>query len=466
MSRKTTLLLLGTVLTAAFLRTWRLTTTPPGLYPDEAMNGSNALEALRTHQFQLFYPENNGREGLFVNVQALGLAMIGVREPWVLRFPAALFGIATVAGLFFLVRELWQRDDIALLASFFLATSFWHITLSRVGFRAITAPFFLVWALYFFLRSMRQGPLLAAIAGVFFGLGFYSYIAYRGMPLLLLLFIPFFRPTPHFRRATALFVSTAFVVAAPIGWYFVQHPSDFFGRTTQVAVKTPGELATNAAKTIRMLDFEGDANWRHNVPGRPEVFWPVGICFWAGVALGISEIARRRDGRLAYLLLFGWLLLAAVPVAISNEGTPHALRALLMVCPIFAIAGVGGAWLLAKVPASFRRSVAALFAVALLAEAYATYFTVWASDPNVPYAFNAEYVDIGRRVRALPDATPKYVIVAAGGVLVNGIPVPAQTVMFMTDTYSPERQREHNVHYVVPGDGMAIPPGAQVFYVR
>jgi hypothetical protein len=49
---------------AAFLRLHALTTTPPGLYRDEAMNGNNALAALETHRFAVFYPENNGREGL------------------------------------------------------------------------------------------------------------------------------------------------------------------------------------------------------------------------------------------------------------------------------------------------------------------------------------------------------------------------------------------------------------------
>src|ERR1022692_3594902 len=41
---------------AAFLRLYRLPEVPPGLHPDEAMNGINGLEAWRTGHFQVFYP--------------------------------------------------------------------------------------------------------------------------------------------------------------------------------------------------------------------------------------------------------------------------------------------------------------------------------------------------------------------------------------------------------------------------
>jgi predicted membrane-bound mannosyltransferase len=54
---------------ALFLRTYHLTELPPGLYPDEAMNGDNTMHALHTGAWSVFYPENNGREGLFINIR-------------------------------------------------------------------------------------------------------------------------------------------------------------------------------------------------------------------------------------------------------------------------------------------------------------------------------------------------------------------------------------------------------------
>src|SRR4051794_33622920 len=64
-------ILLAILLFAAFLRFFELPTVPRGIQVDEAMNGANILEIHETGRYQIFYPENNGREGLFINLQAL-----------------------------------------------------------------------------------------------------------------------------------------------------------------------------------------------------------------------------------------------------------------------------------------------------------------------------------------------------------------------------------------------------------
>jgi len=129
------IILIGIVVAlAAFFRLYDLKNVPPGLYPDEAMNGNNALETVVTGDYKIFYPENNGREGLFINIQAVFLKFLP-REPWALRLPSALFGILTVLGIYLLTRELfknfWDQEEnkktdkrvelIAFLASFFAA---------------------------------------------------------------------------------------------------------------------------------------------------------------------------------------------------------------------------------------------------------------------------------------------------------------------------------------------------------
>jgi hypothetical protein len=67
------------------------------------------------------------------------------------------------------------------------------VLFSRLGLRAIGAPLFAVWTLYFLLDAMRRTrdgkPAIAriALAGFLCGLGFYTYIAYRVTPALALL---------------------------------------------------------------------------------------------------------------------------------------------------------------------------------------------------------------------------------------------------------------------------------------
>ena len=94
-TRGATILLALILVWGAFLRLYRFTEVPPGLDHDEAINGCNVLEILQTHQFRVFYPENNGREGLYIGVLTPLVALVG-NQAWVLRLPAAGFGILTV----------------------------------------------------------------------------------------------------------------------------------------------------------------------------------------------------------------------------------------------------------------------------------------------------------------------------------------------------------------------------------
>jgi 4-amino-4-deoxy-L-arabinose transferase-like glycosyltransferase len=497
---RTLWLLVSILIIASFLRLYHITTTPPGLYPDEAMDGTNAQEALATGHFQPFYPENNGREGLFMNVQAIFLKFIGQNEPWVLRLPSALFGVLTVLGIYFLATELFGME-IGLLAAFLLATSFWHIMFSRIGFRAIMSPFFITWALYLLLRGYRaireKMPFWKAtsfhiVGGAVFGLGFYSYIAYRVTPALILLVMLFYFRTSVkekwrkiFLHTSAHFILFSILVAIPLAVYFVSTPGSFFGRTTQVSVFSSGaplhDLALNTIKTLGMFNVVGDWNQRHNESGRPELFWPVGILFVIGFVMGIRNIWKDRknlvrlrgnieSGEFSFLMVFALFALALLPVVISNEGIPHALRSILLVPPAIILAAAGGMYtyrfLKKFIRASRIKPFAAIFLVLLAIEAYSAYFLVWAKDPKTPGAFAANYVTLGRELNALPNDTPKYVVVDAGGVLVRGIPMPSQTVMFITDTFTPEKQAAKNIHYVLPENENAIPADAFVFHIK
>jgi 4-amino-4-deoxy-L-arabinose transferase-like glycosyltransferase len=189
MQKKTLFLLLVILVIAAFFRVWKLNEIPPGLYPDVAINGTQAFETLKTRNFKLFYPENNGREGLIMWLIALSFWIFGV-SIWSIKIVAAIFGTLTVLGLFLLIKELFNNENLALLASFFLATSFSHTLFSRIGFRAILLPFVLVFSFYFLFKGFRKRKIRDfIIAGLFFGIGFYTYISFRFAVLMLFLIL-------------------------------------------------------------------------------------------------------------------------------------------------------------------------------------------------------------------------------------------------------------------------------------
>ena len=76
---------------------------------------------------------------------------------------------------------------------------------------------------------------------------------------------------------------------------------------------------------------------------------------------------------------------------------------------------------------------------------------MWGDNKNVEYAFRQNYVDMGEMLNTLPQETMKYEVVDTGNVNVRGIPMPAQTVMFITDTFTTKKQVEKNIHYLLPG---------------
>ena len=143
------------VLGALFLRTYKLSTLPPGVYPDESVNGIDAITANANHNWQLFYTNNNGREGLFMNLIALGFSLFGVSVV-TLKMWSVLFGTLTVLGMTLLGEELLASRRAGLIAGFLTATSFWAINFSRIGFRAIMLPFVLVFSIFFLIRGIQK----------------------------------------------------------------------------------------------------------------------------------------------------------------------------------------------------------------------------------------------------------------------------------------------------------------------
>ncbi len=453
---KTTVLLILILVVAIFFRFYRITETPPGLYPDEAVNGVNALDALSAGYFKVFYPENNGREGLFMNIQALSVKVFGA-QPWALRVVSGVFGTLTVLGLFFLTRLLWS-DRIALLASYLTAVSFWPVNFSRIGFRAIMLPFILVWAFYFLWKGLIDKKLSwLAIAGLIYGVGFHTYISWRVSPLLIVLFFLILLFNREYKKSfviKSLLVLIVFSVlaASPLLIYYLKNPVDFLGRATQVSIfNSPApvqSLVESIIKTLSMFNIYGDGNWRHNLSGRPELFWPIGL----GFLIGFITIVRHRMSY-KHIFLIGWLLVMLLPNFLAPEGAPHALRALGALPAVFIFSALGLNAIYEKSQRYFNRALLepkndpwfnqikrikkelSLLAILLLIFIGVwegrTYFVVWGDKLEVRANFEQRLVDIGNYLNSLPPDTKKIVVVNENGSIIKNVSIQAQPIMFL-----------------------------------
>lgn len=504
---------------AAFFRFFLITELPPGLYPDEAANGNNAAEAVRTLDFKIFYPENNGREGLFINLQAAAVAALGA-EPWVLRMVSAVFGTLTVLGIYLLTKELFHpaiskpetliskqsqnpkdqnrfRDSrgeaMALLSAFLLATSYWHINFSRIGFRAILVPFFAVFGTYWLLKAIRTENVVSAIAaGIAIGLGFHTYIAFRFMPLVLAVPVVLAlrswwigsRPQRCVPCVVALVLFVTLTTALPIGFYFLGHPQDFVGRSGQVSIfsaHSPArEFLKSTTLTLGMFNIQGDCNPRHNLSCQRQLFWPVGILFLIGLCITIRDLLRRPLSPVPYTLS-AWFLFMMLPATLTREGLPHALRSICLIPPVMIFAALGG-WRLwqnavgyidramkspryAQCRGQLRRirNELTLAAILLLiwipVATYRDYFVRFANAQATQDAFAADLWFAGQYLTRLPAGVQKFVIVNLSGDDIRGVPAPAQTVMFATDTFGEAGRRTQHVIYVTRPEDIAVEPG-------
>lgn len=477
---------------AVFFRFYQLDSTPPGLWPDEAANGVDALKALDSNSpdggFRIFYPANNGREGLFINLQALSVALFGP-EPWALRLISAIIGTLTVVGLYLLVRYLFNWR-MAAVSSFFLAISFWHVNFSRIGFRAIMLPLMLVWGFYFLWRGLRRNHLSEFFtAGLITGLGFYTYFSFRIAPLIGL--VVFFNYWLHIRkdflfskyeharnqllRGFALLVLTAIIVALPMLAYFYTHPEDFLkreGRPISVfAQEEPfKELGLSVVKTLGMFNFSGDYNQRHNIPGWPELSLPIGILFAIGFLREMIHWLSRKHGHFSsiHTFLFSWFFVMLLPGFLSTEA-PHALRTVGVV-PVVMIFAAHGFWwfinLLYRLHRIFdphyqfdrrryRLESGTIIAITIIISLtsigfleYSRYFITWRLNPSINEAFAQRYVDIAEYLNMSNPDIPKYVLVNEGDVLVDGVPNNAQTIKFLTLTHTHQCSLDNNIYYL------------------
>ena len=341
----------------AGLRLYAIGTLPPGLYRDEAYNGLDALHVLEGAR-PIFFEANNGREPLFIYLQALSVGLLG-RSPAALRLVSALVGILSILSIYALGARLYGQR-VGLLAAFLCATTVWTLNLSRIGFRAGT--FFPLAACSLLLLwqgldiaadgARRQGLLCMVGAGVLYGVCFYTYLAARLSVLALFLFALYtlVRDRRRFWLCGWLaFGLASLLVALPLLAYFAQHWETTLGRTAQVSILNPtinggdlwGTFVRNLWRTFRAFVDRGDTIPRHNVPGRP-IFDPLlSLAFWGGLILSIRRAWRRSE----YALGLIWLGVM-IWSTILAEDAPHFLRAsgILPVLFFFPAIGLAEFW--------------------------------------------------------------------------------------------------------------------------
>lgn len=430
-----------------FLRIYNIDNVPPGVYPDEAVNGEDALRALETGQFQWFYPANQGREGLFMNLIALCFKLFGA-SVLTLKLPAIIFGTLTIWGTYLLTKELFQtclpegrKERLALISAFLVAVSFWAINFNRISFRANMLPFILVFSFYFLWKGLRTKKLFDFAAGGFiFGIGLHTYIAFRIAPAVLIItLVSLMLSRKNFLkdywRPILIFVIFSIIAAAPMFYtFFFAHPEYLESRSSSISVLSPevnkGNLIGTFLKSFGLslikYNFVGDMNWRHNFPPYPLLDTATGIAFlfgliysfvWSFKLFFARLVQKVRDSRMdIHLFLLGWFFVMLAPEFMTAEGNPHALRAIGTLPVVFIFSALTFNYLLEKSRKEtylFQKITTSLVVLILISSGIfnsVKYHYFWARKPETARAFEKVLMNVSAYLRTLPQGKEKIII--------------------------------------------------------
>lgn len=421
------LILILIIALAFVLRFWSLNNFP-ALNADEASNAYDAYSLITTGldqhgnpwpiHFQSF---NDYKPGFYVYLVLPFVKFLGLNE-WSARIPGALAGVLSVLAVYLLVKELLKNERPALIASFFLAISPWHIQFSRGGWEVNVATFLLTLGVWLFIRSANREfaikPLLFSILA--FAVSLYTYHAERvivpilGIGLLIIYWQNAKRSVkPLLIAAVAGFIlllplakdiSSGAVASRAAGVGLFADP----GPRSRIEEQRGEHQALDSllARTIHnkavnyglaflgnwaihywgeFLFLSGDVIERNKVPETGQMY------MYDIVLVGVGLLVVVKSFKKEHGVIILWLAIAPLAAALTFQA-PHALRAHNMVIPLVMICAIGLDAVLAWISKYERfKKFGYLIVSIIIALGFARYEHMYWTHMAKEYPYSSQY---------------------------------------------------------------------------
>ena len=352
-----------------FLRFYKVTLIPPSLNWDETSIAYNAYSILKTGkdewgQVMPLHFKSFGEFKLPAQIYASipGIAIFGLNELGV-RITPVVYGTLTVLLLYLLLEELYKRKTISLIGSFLLAVSPWHIQLTRASFESSFSLFWVTMGILFLVKGLKNRKWLP-ISVLPFVISVYTYNSARIFTPLFL-FVTAFIYRKYIWKVKEWFLLAGFlftILMIPLipfvlsgeasARYKLVSITDDAGLVPRIEERrNNSKLPLVLTKLIHnrytyntyyfsknylahfspnFLIFSGAGHKQHHVQGVGELYW-----FQAPFLIyGLYLLLRKKDKSLNILL--PWLLITFIPVSMTNDSIPNALRTLIAV-PVYQI---------------------------------------------------------------------------------------------------------------------------------
>lgn len=378
MNKKTLFFLVLIILLGIVLRFWQLGQVPVSPDWDEAALGYNAYSILQTgrDEYGKFLPLvlrsfDDYKPALYAYLTIPSVLIFGL-STFAVRLPSAFSGVIAVIALFFLVRELFKKDSIALMSALFLAISPWHIQFSRIAFESNVGLCLNILSILAFVKGLKK-PWILPISAILAGVSIYVYQSEKVfIPILFLALVFIYRreliSIP--KKYLLLAFIVGFLVTAPM-LYFTFTNKDALLRAQGVSIfsESTQVLKENSLKILedtknhdilgllldnRRLIFAKqiaggyishfNLNWlfitgdiaRHHAPNMGLMY----LFELPFLLIGIYCLFFGNFSKKTKLLIFSWLLIAPIPASITT-GVPHAVRTLNMVPMLHVFTAIG-----------------------------------------------------------------------------------------------------------------------------
>ena len=348
----------------SILRLWQLGSVPISLNWDEVALGYDAYSISLTgkDEYGKYLPTvlrsfDDYKPALYAYLIIPTYKIFGLNA-FAVRLPSAIFGILTILAVFLLIRRLFKRDDIALLTSFILAISPWHIQFSRIAFESNIGLALNVFAATLFVYGLKR-PWLLIFSALCAGLSLHVYQSEKVFtPLFMLGLILIYRKEffAISRKYIFGFVLAGLLVALPLALNILMDEqvllrakgTSIFNNRTQVLKQNAqrniyniqnhnqlGKIFDNRRIVYTKEIINGylshfSPNWllrgdiaRHHAPGMGLIYmWEFPF-----ILIGIYALILLKIERKTKFFIFFWFLLAPIPASITSE-VPHAVRTL------------------------------------------------------------------------------------------------------------------------------------------
>lgn len=399
-----------------------LGSVPGGVNQDEAYATYEAYSLLKTGMDSRGYVNpvyfvswGSGMNVLLSYILIPFVHLIGLNI-FAARIPMVIIACLTMPALYGCMRRMFN-ERIALLSMFLLAISPWHIGMSRWALEANLVPAFLIFSLYFFLRTL-DNPGFAPLCGLFYGLSLYCYaIMWIVVPLTLFMSLSYGIWTHRFKKACiahyAVGILILAVLALPLVLFvlinkdllpeirtaYFSIPHLVTGRMDEVSLSN---ILDNIHNTLYIFFHQADRDLINASPKYGFYHHISYLFFPFGLYVCIKHLREQKDS--PYIL---FQFLASVPIGILVNIMVQRINGIYI--PIIAITAVGIDFLVTLFKKHRRQVFAVIIAlyIGLFCRFEYHYFTDYSKSLDIIFLKGLE--DGISRARELAGDDPIYV---------------------------------------------------------